>query len=417
MELKRVVVTGLGTINSLGHNVQETWANMLKGVSGACPITSFDASKFKTQFACEVKDYDPTLYFAKTEARKLDKYTQFALIAADEAVKDSNLYLEKIDKDKAGVIWASGIGGLDTFMQEVKEYVANDMNPKFNPFFIPKMIADIAAGHISIKYDFRGPNFATVSACASSSNALVDAYNYIRLGKANVFITGGSEAAITEAGVGGFNAMRAISTRNDDPKTASRPFDVDRDGFVLGDGGAALILEEYEHAIKRGAKIYAEFAGGGLSADAYHITAPHPEGRGAVKVMQNALEDAEMKPEEIDYINLHGTSTGLGDIAETIALKKVFGEHAYKLSISSTKSMTGHLLGATGALEAMAAILAIKNDIVPPTINNQNIDPKIDSKLDFTFDTPKKRIVNAALSNTFGFGGHNVSVIFKKIAE
>lgn len=417
MELKRVVVTGLGTINALGHNVQDTWANMLNGVSGAGPITSFDASKFKTQFACEVKNYDPTVYFPKTEARKLDKYTQFALIAADEAVKDSNLDLEKLDKDKAGVIWASGIGGLDTFMQEVKEYVANDMNPKFNPFFIPKMIADIAAGHISIKYDFRGPNFATVSACASSSNAIVDAYNYIRLGKADVFITGGSEAAITEAGVGGFNAMRAISTRNDDPKTASRPFDVDRDGFVLGDGGAALILEEYEHAKKRGAKIYAEFVGGGLSADAHHITAPHPEGRGAAKVMENALEDAEMKPEEIDYINLHGTSTGLGDIAETMAVKKVFGEHAYKLSISSTKSMTGHLLGATGALEAMAAILAIKHDIVPPTINNQNVDPKIDSKLDFTFDTPKKRIVNAALSNTFGFGGHNVSVIFKKISE
>ncbi len=417
MELKRVVVTGLGTINSLGSTLPETWENMLKGVSGACPITSFDASKFKTRFACEVKDYDPLKYFKKPVARKLDKYTQFALIAADEAVIDSGLDLETIDKDRAGVIWASGIGGIGTFMDEVKNYSENDNTPRFNPFFIPKMIADIASGHISIKYDFRGPNFSTVSACASSSNALVDAFNYIRLGKADVFISGGSEAAITEAGVGGFNAMRAISTRNDDPKTASRPFDVDRDGFVLGDGGAAIILEEYEHAKKRGAKIYAEFAGGGLSADAHHITAPHPEGRGATKVMQNALEDAEMNPDNIDYINLHGTSTGLGDIAETMAVKNVFGKHAFDLSISSTKSMTGHLLGATGALEAIAAILAIKNDVIPPTINNQNVDPKIDANLDFTFDTPTKRVVRAALSNTFGFGGHNVSVIFKKYSE
>ncbi len=417
MELKRVVVTGIGTINALGHNISETWENMIKGVSGAGPITSFDPTHFKTKFACEVKNYDPTNYFPKPEARKLDKFTQFAIIAADEAVADSGLDLEKINKDRAGVIWASGIGGLDTFMEEVKNYVANGLVPKFNPFFIPKMIADIASGHISIKYDFRGPNFATVSACASSSNALVDAFNYIRLGKADIFVTGGSEAAITEAGVAGFNAMRAISTRNEDPKTASRPFDIGRDGFVMGDGGAALILEEYEHAIKRGAKIYAEFAGGGLSADAHHITAPHPEGRGAKIVMKNALEDAEMTPDQIDYINLHGTSTGLGDIAETMAVKEVFGEHAYKLSISSTKSMTGHLLGATGALEAIAAILAIQNGIIPPTINHFETDPKIDQKLDFTFNVAKKREVRAALSNTFGFGGHNVSVIFKKFSK
>jgi 3-oxoacyl-[acyl-carrier-protein] synthase II len=417
MELKRVVVTGIGTINALGHNISETWENMIKGVSGAGPITSFDPTHFKTKFACEVKNYDPTNYFPKPEARKLDKFTQFAIIAADEAVADSGLDLEKINKDRAGVIWASGIGGLDTFMEEVKNYVANGLVPKFNPFFIPKMIADIASGHISIKYDLRGPNFATVSACASSSNALVDAFNYIRLGKADIFVTGGSEAAITEAGVAGFNAMRAISTRNEDPKTASRPFDIGRDGFVMGDGGAALILEEYEHAIKRGAKIYAEFAGGGLSADAHHITAPHPEGRGAKIVMKNALEDAEMTPDQIDYINLHGTSTGLGDIAETMAVKEVFGEHAYKLSISSTKSMTGHLLGATGALEAIAAILAIQNGIIPPTINHFETDPKIDQKLDFTFNVAKKREVRAALSNTFGFGGHNVSVIFKKFSK
>lgn len=417
MELKRVVVTGLGTINALGHNVAESWENIVNGVSGAGPITSFDPSNFKTKFACEVKDYDPLKYFKKPVARKLDKFTQFALISADEAVKDSGLDLEALNKDRAGVIWASGIGGLDTFMNEVKNYIANGLVPKFNPFFIPKMIADIAAGHISIKYDFRGPNFATVSACASSSNALVDAYNYIRLGKADIFISGGSEAAINESGVAGFNAMHAISTRNDDPKTASRPFDIGRDGFVMGDGGAAIILEEYEHAIKRGAKIYAEFAGGGLSADAHHITAPHPEGRGARIVMQNALEDAEMTPDQIDYINLHGTSTGLGDIAETMAVKKVFGDHAYKLSISSTKSMTGHLLGATGALEAMASILAIKNGIVPPTINHFETDPKIDQKLDFTFNKANKRDIRAALSNTFGFGGHNVSVIFKKYSK
>jgi len=415
MELKRVVVTGLGTINALGHTKDETWENMIKGVSGAAPITNFDASNFKTQFACEVKNYDPLKYFPKPEVRKMDKFTQYALISADEALKDSGLDIENINLDRAGVIWASGIGGLQTFKEEVAAYVENNYVPKFNPFFIPKMIADIAAGHISIKYGFRGPNYATVSACASSSHALVDAYNLIRLGKADIFISGGSEYAVTEAGVGGFNAMRAISTRNDDPKTASRPFDINRDGFVMGDGGAALILEEYEHAVARGAKIYAEFAGGAFTADAHHITAPHPEGRGAMMVMKFALEDAEMKPEEIDYVNLHGTSTGLGDIAEPKAVLEVFGEHAYNLSISSTKSMTGHLLGATGALEAFASIMAIVTGDIPPTINFTELDPNIDPKLDFTFNKTKHREVNAALSNTFGFGGHNASLIFKKI--
>ena len=415
MELKRVVVTGLGTINALGHNLPETWVNMLKGVSGASLIDTFDTEHFKTKFACSIKDYDATKYFGRKDARKLDKFTQYGIIAADEAVKDSNFDIDKIDKNKAGVIWGSGIGGIDTFTTEVRKYIEGGSIPRFSPFFIPKMIADIASGYISIKNDFRGPNFTTVSACASSANALVDAYNYIRLGKADIMISGGSEAAINEAGVGGFNAMRAISTRNDDPKIASRPFDADRDGFVMGEGGAALILEEYEHAKARGAKIYAEFAGGGLSADAHHITAPHPEGRGAAVVMQNALDDAEMKPEEIDYINLHGTSTGLGDIAEPRAVQKVFGEHAYKLSISSTKSMTGHLLGATGALEALACVMAIKDGIIPPTINQTKLDENIDSRLDFTFNEAKKREINATLSNTFGFGGHNVSVIFKKI--
>lgn len=414
MELKRVVVTGLGTINSLGHNLEETWESMINGVSGAAPITNFDASKFKTQFACEVKNYDPLKYFKKPVARKMDLFTQFAIIAADEAVADAKFDFEKINLDRAGVIWASGVGGLQTFRDEIVEYANNDLVPRFNPFFIPKMIADIAAGHISIKYNFRGPNYATVSACASSSHALIDAYNLIRLGKADIFISGGSEHAITEAGVGGFNAMRAISTRNDDPKTASRPFDVGRDGFVMGDGGVALVLEEYEHAVKRGAKIYAEFAGGGMTADAHHITAPHPEGRGAMMVMRSAIEDAELKPEDIDYVNLHGTSTGLGDIAETKAVVNVFGEHAYKLSISSTKSMTGHLLGATGAMEALASVMAIKNGLIPPTINHFELEPKIDNKLDFTFNKAKKREVKAALSNTFGFGGHNASLVFKK---
>jgi len=414
MELKRVVITGLGTINSLGHNLEETWESMINGVSGAAPITNFDASKFKTQFACEVKDYDPLKYFKKPVARKMDLFTQFAVISADEAVKDANFDFEKINLDRAGVIWASGVGGLQTFRDEIVEYTKSDFTPRFNPFFIPKMIADIAAGHISIKYDFRGPNYATVSACASSSHALIDAYNLIRLGKADIFIAGGSEHAITEAGVGGFNAMRAISTRNDDPKTASRPFDVGRDGFVMGDGGVALVLEEYEHAIKRGARIYAEFAGGGMTADAHHITAPHPEGRGATMVMKSAIDDAELKPEDIDYVNLHGTSTGLGDIAETKAVINVFGEHAYKLSINSTKSMTGHMLGATGAMEALASVMAINRGVVPPTINHFELEPQIDAKLDFTFNKSKKRDIKAALSNTFGFGGHNASLVFKK---
>lgn len=414
MELKRVVVTGLGTINALGHNVEETWTNMLAGVSGAEKVTRINLEKFKTKFGCTIKNYDPQKYFNRKEVRKLDLFVQYALIAADEAIKDSNLELDKIDKNRAGVIWGSGIGGMETFSDQIKDYTLRNYEPKFNPFFIPKLIPDIAPGHISIKYDLRGPNFTTVSACASSANALLDAFNYIRLGKADIMVSGGSECAITEASVAGFNAMRAISTRNDDPKTASRPFDKDRDGFVLGDGAAVLVLEEYEHAIKRGAKIYAEFAGGGLSADAHHITAPHPEGRGAIVVMQNALEDAEMEITDIDYVNLHGTSTGLGDIAETKALKGVFKEHAYNLSISSTKSMTGHLLGGAGAIEAMTCVLAVKNNNIPPTINHFETDPEIDSKLDFTFNESKERKVNAALSNTFGFGGHNVSIILKK---
>ncbi len=414
MELKRVVVTGVGAITPLGKNAQEFWEGLKNGVSGAAPITRFDATNFKTKFACEVKDYNPTDYFERKEARKLDLFAQFALIAADEAIKDADLHQERLNKDRIGVIWGSGIGGIDTLTQEVKNYVKTDEIPKFNPFFIPKMISDIAAGHISMKYGYRGPNFTTVSACASATNAIIDAFNYIRLGKADAMVTGGSEASVNEAGVAGFNAMRAISVRNDDPKTASRPFDRDRDGFVMGDGGGALILEEYEHAKKRGAKIYAELVGAGLSADAHHLTAPHPEGKGAILVMNNALEDAGMKPEEIDYINVHGTSTPLGDIAEPLAIKAVFGEHAYKLSISATKSMTGHLLGAAGAVEAIASIFAIQYGIIPPTINQFNFDERIDSKLDFTFNKAKKREVNAALSNTFGFGGHNASVIFKK---
>ncbi len=414
MELKRVVVTGVGAITPLGKNAQDFWEGLKNGVSGAAPITRFDATKFKTKFACEVKDYNPTDYFERKEARKLDLFAQFALIAADEAVKDADLLQESLNKDRIGVIWGSGIGGIDTLTQEVKNYVKTDEVPKFNPFFIPKMISDIAAGHISMKYGYRGPNFTTVSACASATNAIIDAFNYIRLGKADAIVTGGSEASVNEAGVAGFNAMRAISVRNDDPKTASRPFDKDRDGFVMGDGAGSIILEEYEHAKKRGAKIYAELVGSGLSADAHHLTAPHPEGKGAILVMKHALEDAGMRPEEIDYINVHGTSTPLGDIAEPLAIKAVFGEHAYKLSISATKSMTGHLLGAAGAVEAIASIFAIQYGIIPPTINLFNFDERIDSKLDFTFHKAKKREVNAALSNTFGFGGHNASVIFKK---
>lgn len=414
MELKRVVVTGLGALTPIGNTAPEYWAALLKGVSGAATITHYDASKFKTQFACEVKGFDPEVLLDRKEARKLDPYAQYAMATSTEAFEDAGLHQFNYDHDRVGVIWGAGIGGLKTFQDEVMSFAAGDGTPRFNPFFIPKMIADIAAGHISIKYGLRGPNFATVSACASSTNALIDAFNYIRLGKADVMVTGGSEAAVVEAGMGGFNAMHALSTRNDSPQTASRPFDLERDGFVLGEGSAAIILEEYEHAVRRGAKIYAEMAGGGLSADAHHITAPHPEGLGATNVMKNALSDAGMSPDEIDYVNVHGTSTPLGDLAESKAILNVFGQHAYKLNISSTKSMTGHLLGAAGAVEATASILAIKHDIVPPTINHFTDDPEFDPKLNFTFNKAQKREVRAALSNTFGFGGHNASVIFKK---
>ncbi|MBK9479332.1 MAG: beta-ketoacyl-ACP synthase II [Bacteroidetes bacterium] len=414
MQLKRVVVTGLGALTPIGNTIPEYWENLINGVSGADTITRFDASKFKTRFACEVKGFDPNNFFDRKEGRKLDAYAQYALVAADEAFKDSGIDLAKINLDRAGVIWGSGIGGLDTFLTEATGFALGDGTPRFNPFFIPKMIADIASGHISIKYGIRGPNFTTVSACASSTNALIDSFNYIRLGKADILFTGGSEAAVNQAGMGGFNAMHAMSERNDSPKTASRPFDLDRDGFVLGEGAGALILEELEHAKARGAKIYCEVVGGGMSADAHHITAPHPEGLGALNVMKNALSDAEMLPTEIDYINVHGTSTPLGDVSETKAITSVFGEHAYALNISSTKSMTGHLLGAAGAIEAIAAILAVKNDIVPPTINHFTDDPAFDPRLNFTFNKAQKRVVRAALSNTFGFGGHNASVIVKK---
>ncbi len=417
MELKRVVVTGIGTINPLGHTKDEFWDNLEKGVSGSEMITLFDASKFKTKFACEVKNYDASKYFDRKEARKLDRYAQFALVAATEAFEDAKLSEEDLDLDRSGVIWASGIGGIETFLNEIRDYTKGDGTPRFSPFFIPKMISDIAAGHISMKYNLRGPNFGTVSACASSTNALIDAFNYIRLGKAKMFIAGGSEAAINEAGMGGFSSMHAISSRNDEYKSASRPFDASRDGFVMGEGGAALILEELDHALARGAKIYAEVMGGGLTADAHHLTAPHPEGLGAYNVMKFALEDANLEPDAIDYINVHGTATPLGDISETIAIKKVFGEHAYDLNISSTKSMTGHLLGAAGALESIAAIGAIERGVVPPTINLENLDEKIDPKLNLTANTAQKREVNVALSNTFGFGGHNASVIFKKFNQ
>ncbi|GHE60543.1 MULTISPECIES: beta-ketoacyl-ACP synthase II [Roseivirga] len=415
MQLKRVVVTGLGALTPLGNNLNAYWDNLIKGVSGAGPITKFDPEKFKTKFACEVKGYDPNEHFDRKEARKMDLFTQYALVTAEEAMQDAGIDLESIDKLKAGVIWGSGIGGLRTFQEEVASFAQGDGTPRFNPFFIPKMIADISAGMISIKYGFNGPNFVTVSACASATNAMIDAMTYIKLGKANIMITGGSEASVTEAGMGGFNAMKALSERNDSPETASRPFDKDRDGFVLGEGAGALILEEYEHAKARGAKIYAEVVGGGMSADAYHITAPHPEGLGAYNVMINALEDAHMKPEEIDYINVHGTSTPLGDISEAAAIEKVFGEHAYKLNISSTKSMTGHLLGAAGAIEAIASVMAIKHQIAPPTINHFTDDDQFDPRLNFTFNKAQERTINAALSNTFGFGGHNTSVIFRKI--
>lgn len=414
MELKRVVVTGLGAITPLGNNLQEYWNGLVNGVSGAAPITQFDASKFKTQFACEVKGYNPVDHFDRKEVRKLDLFAQYALVATEEAMNDSQIDLEKVDLDRFGVIWGAGIGGLKTFQDECMAFSQGDGTPRFNPFFIPKMIADIAPGHISIKYGLRGPNFTTVSACASSTNAIIDAYTYIQLGKMDLCVTGGSEAAVCEAGIGGFNALHALSKRNDDPSTASRPFDKERDGFVLGDGGGTLILEEYEHAKARGAKIYAEIAGTGLSADAHHMTAPHPEGLGAKNVMQNAINDSGLALTDIDYINVHGTSTPLGDIAESKAILEVFGENSYDLNISSTKSMTGHLLGAAGVIEAIAAIMAVKHDTVPPTINHFNDDPEFDPKLNFTFNKAQKREVRAALSNTFGFGGHNASVIFKK---
>ncbi|MDD4374369.1 MAG: beta-ketoacyl-ACP synthase II [Bacteroidales bacterium] len=414
MELKRVVVTGLGAITPIGNIVPEYWDSLKKGVSGAADITRFDHSRFKTHFACEVKGYDWKNYFDRKDVRKYDLFAQFGLIAADEAIADSGMNAENTDLNEVGVIWSSGIGGLATFFEEVASFAKGDGTPRFNPFFIPKMIADITAGHISIKYGYRGPNFATVSACASSANALIDAFNYIRLGKAVAIVTGGSEASVNESGVGGFNAMHAISTRNDDPATASRPFDKDRDGFVIGEGGGGIMLEELEHAQKRGAKIYAEFVGGGLSGDANHMTSPHPEGLGAMLSMKRALEDAGLKPEDIDHINTHGTSTPLGDISEPKAIVSLFGQHAYNISINSTKSMTGHLLGGAGVIEAIATILAVQNNFVPPTINHFTDDPEIDNKLDFTFHTGRERDIRAALSNTFGFGGHNASMVLKK---
>ncbi|MCG8320122.1 MAG: beta-ketoacyl-ACP synthase II [Cytophagales bacterium] len=417
MNLRRVVVTGLGALTPLGNTFPEYEKNLLGGVSGAAPITRFNAEKFKTRFACEVKNYDPGDYFDRKEARKMDPCTQYALVACDEAIADADLDLENLNLDRIGVIWGSGIGGLRTFQDEVVNFSEGDGTPRFNPFFIPKMIADITAGHISIKYGFRGPNFVTVSACASATNALIDAFTYIRTGRCDMMVSGGSEAAVTEAGIGGFNAMKALSERNDSPETASRPFDKDRNGFVLGEGAGTIILEEYEHAKARGAKIYAELLGGGMSADAHHITAPHPDGAGASLVMQSALQDAGLQTEAVDYINVHGTSTPLGDISETLAIQKVFGEHAYKLSISSTKSMTGHLLGAAGAVEAIASLVAIKNQTVPPTINHFTDDERFDPNLNFTFNKAQQRKIDVALSNTFGFGGHNASIIFGKPKE
>ena len=415
MELRRVVVTGLGALTPIGNTLSAYWEGLLSGTSGAGPITYFDPTLFKTKFACELKGFDPLDHFDRKEARKYDRFAQYALVAVDEALQDAKFPIETADKDRVGVIWGAGIGGLETFQNEVLNFAAGNENPRFNPFFIPKMITDIAPGLISIKYGFRGPNFATVSACASASNAIIDALNYIRLGYADVMITGGSEAGVTKAGIGGFNAMHALSKRNDDPKTASRPFDKNRDGFVLGEGAGALILESYEHAIARNATIYAEIAGGGLSADAHHMTAPHPEGLGAIKVMENCLKDANLKPTDVDTINMHGTSTPLGDIAESNAIIEVFKEHAYAMNINSTKSMTGHLLGAAGAIEAIASIMAIKHSIIPPTINHQTVDENIDPKINFTFGKAQKRNVDVALSNTFGFGGHNACVLFKKM--
>jgi 3-oxoacyl-[acyl-carrier-protein] synthase II len=414
MQLKRVVVTGMGALTPLGNTITEYWNNLRNGISGADFITLFDASKFKTRFACEIKNFDPFAFLDKKEGRKLDRFTQTAVVASDQAVQDAGISKEEQNPDRIGVVFASGIGGLITFQEEVTNFAKGDGTPRFNPFFIPKMILDIAAGHISMRHGFRGPNFAVVSACASSTNAMMEAFNLIRLGKADIIVTGGAESVISEAGVGGFNAMKALSERNDDPKTASRPYDKDRDGFVMGEAAGVLIFEEYEHAVRRGAKIYCEIAGAGATADAHHLTAPHPEGLGARNVMLEALNDANMAVTDIDYINTHGTSTPLGDIAETKAIMQVFGEHAYKLNISSTKSMTGHCLGAAGVIEAIACIMSVQNDIVPPTINHFTDDPDLDNKLNFTFQEAQKRTVNAALSNTFGFGGHNACMIFKK---
>lgn len=417
MTSRRVVITGLGALTPIGNTLTEYWNGLINGVSGAAPITRFDASKFKTKFACEVKNFDVHNFIDRKEARRMDPYTQYALVATDEAIKDSGIDVEKVNKDRCAVIWGSGIGGLTSFFKEVIDYAKGDGTPRFSPFFIPMMIADIASGHISIRYGFRGANYTTVSACASSNNALAEAFYYIRAGKADVVVTGGSEACVNEPAMGGFNSMKALSERNDDPTTASRPFDLDRDGFVLGEGAGAIILEDLEHAKARGAKIYAEVAGCGLSADAYHITAPHPEGLGVMAVVKNALEDAGLSTTDIDYVNVHGTSTPLGDIAEIKAIQQVFGEHSHKLNISSTKSMTGHLLGGAGAVEAIASIMAIKEGIVPPTINHFTDDPAFDPKLNFTFNTAQKRNIRAAISNTFGFGGHNVTSIFKKYEE
>ena len=414
MQLKRAVVTGLGALTPIGNDIPQYWQSLANGVSGSDWITRFDASKFKTRFACEVKNFDPLAYFERKEVKKNDLYAQFAMAAATEAIKDSGLDLEQTNLERVGVIWASGIGGISTFAEEMKNFCSGDGTPRFNPFFIPKMISDIAAGQISIKFGLKGPNYATVSACASSTNAIIDAFNYIRLGKADVFVAGGSEASVNEASVGGFNAMQALSTNNEEHKTASRPFDKGRDGFVIGEGAGGLIVEEYEHAVGRGAKIYAEIVGGGMSADAYHLTASHPEGDGAFRAMRDALEDAGIAPEDIDYINVHGTSTPVGDPSEVKAIQRLFGEHAYRLNISATKSMTGHLLGAAGAVEAIASILAMNHDTVPPTINHFTDDPDLDDKLNLTFNTAQKRRMKYVISNTFGFGGHNTSVIFKK---